>query len=145
MTPLPPTAVPPTAGENTYVITEQELNAQIAAGVPQGGDISNPRVDLHPGEVADFTADLRTNFGVLTPRASVRFSVRNGRVVMDVLGVDVGGMALPASLIQPQVDNLKATAEAELNRQLDAIRASGGLTLQSLRTTEDTLTVYFSP
>jgi hypothetical protein len=144
--PLQPQATQTTDGADMIVtLSERFLNRRIVEGMPQGGDVSDPRIDLHANDLANFTATVRTGFLTLNPDASVKFSVQRGRIIVDVLKVDVGGFGVPNSMIQPQVDNLKATAEDELNEQFAEIQRSTGLTLKSLSTTENSLSLYFAP
>lgn len=133
------------SADMVVTLSERFLNRKIVEGMPQGGEVSNPQIDIHANALADFTATVRTGFLTVTPRASVQLSVKNGRIVIDVLKVDVGGFGVPSSMIQPQIDELKATAETELNQQFADLEKSTGLKLQSLSTTENSLTLYFAP
>jgi hypothetical protein len=144
--PLQPASAQSTDGADMIVtLSERFLNRKIVEGMPQGDEISNPQIDLHADALADFTATVRSGFLTVTPRASVRLAVQNGRIVIDVLNVDVGGFGVPSSMIQPQIDQLKATAETELNKQFADLEKTTGLKLHSLTTTENSLTLYFAP
>ena len=147
--PVNRTAVPPAAPANgnagtDFTLRESDLNQNIAQGL-SGGEISNAHIDIHPGELADVTATISTGGLNLSPKASVKISVQNGRMVLDVLNVEVGGFGVPSSLIEPQIAQVKQAAETELNKQFDTIRASSGLTLQSVTTNEGSLTLHFAP
>jgi hypothetical protein len=48
-------------------------------------------------------------------------------------------------LIEPQIAQIKTTAETELNRQFASMQAATGLKLQSLTSTEGSLTLSFAP
>jgi hypothetical protein len=138
-----PTAV---SADMIITVSERFMNQEMVKGVPPGGQIQNPQVNLHAGQLADFTALVQLNaFMSVNPTVSVRFSVQNGRVVIDVLQVQVGGIGVPSSLIEPQIAQIKTTAETELNRQFAAMQAATGLQLKSLTTTEDSLTLSFAP
>ena len=151
---VPPTAIvvsPPTQapsapsngnGGTVFTLQESDLNQNIARGLGSG-EISNARIDIHPGERADFTATVNAGGVSLNPTLSVQFSVQNGRIVIDVLDVNVGGFGVPTNLIEPQIAQLEQTAETELNRQLDQIRANSGLVLQSISTSEDSMMLQF--
>lgn len=128
----------------TVTLSERFLNNQIALGVPATDQISNPQLDIHADNLADFSATVNTGFFNVKPQATVKLAVQNARIVLDVQKVDVGGFGVPASLIQPQIDQLKQNAEAALNAQFAKLQATTGLKLQSLSTTENTLTLYFS-
>lgn len=128
----------------TITLSERFLNNRIAIGVPSTAQISNAQLDLHAGNLADFSATVNTGFINVNPKATVLLSVRNGRIVLDVQKVDVGGFGVPSSLIQPQIDQLKQTAETALNNEFAQLQASTGLTLQALSTTENSLTLYFA-
>ncbi len=144
-----PTAVlTPTAADNSDMVitlSERYLNQNIAQGIPQGGQVSNVQLDLHPGNTADLHATLKLNtFVTLQPKLALQLGIANGLVTIDVTSVDVGGFGVPSSLIQPQIDSFKAMASAQLNAQLTAMSQSTGLKLQSLTTTENSLTVSFA-
>ncbi len=127
----------------TVTLSERFLNKMVAEGMPKGGDVSNAQIDLHQGNRADVTAAVKTGFVTLTPKAAVTFAVQNGRIVIEVQRVDVGGFGVPNSLIEPQIAQLKQTAERELNQKLAELEKTTGLTLQSLSTTENSMTLVF--
>jgi hypothetical protein len=144
--PLQPAVAQSSDGVDMVVtLSERFLNRKVVEGMPQDGEVSNPQIDLHTNSLADFGATVKTSFLTVTPQASVQLSVKNGRVVIDVLKVDVGGLGVPSSMIQPEIDRLKATAESELNKQFADLDKTTGLKLYSLSTTENSLTLYFAP
>jgi hypothetical protein len=53
----------PTVAPADMIITlsERFMNQEMAKGVPPGGQIQNPQLDLHAGELADFTALVQVN------------------------------------------------------------------------------------
>ena len=127
-------------------LSERFMNQQMTAGMTQGGGVENPQLDLHDGGAANFTGTVPVNaLFKANINASLQFSVQNGSIVLDITNVDVGGFGVPSSLIQPQVDQIKSTAETQLNQQFSNLTASTGLHLQSLTTTENSLTLYFAP
>lgn len=142
----PPTQTPPAPSNDntgtTFTLRESDLNRNIAQGLGNS-EISNAQIDIHPGERADLTATVNAGGLSLTPRISVQFSVQDGQIEIEVLGVDVGGFGVPSNLIQDQITQLEQTAETELNRQFNQIRANTGLVLQSISTTEDSLTLQY--
>lgn len=143
--PLKPAVAQPASGADmTVTLSEPYLNRQISKGMPTGGEVSNPQIDVHGGSLADVTATVKTGFLTITPKASVQLAVLNGRVVVNILKVDVGGFGVPSSLIEPQIAQLKQNAEASINDQLAVIQTSMGLKLESLSTTENSLSLYFS-
>jgi hypothetical protein len=142
------TAAPkPTINPQMTEVTIQEtlLNAQIGAGVPEGGQISNPRVDLHPDNLADLTANVNTGLIVLQPQVTIKLSAQDGRIVIDVLNIDVGGLGVPTALIEPQIVEIKRNAEDQLNRQFAELERTTGNKLQSITSTENELILRFAP
>lgn len=125
-------------------LSERFFNKQIADKMPAGGQVQNAEIDLHANNTANVTATVQVNSQVrVSPNASVQLGVQNGRIVVDITKVDVGGLALPNSMIEPQINQLKQTAENQLNSQLAQFEQTTGLKLQSLSTTENSLTVFF--
>ena len=126
--------------------SERFLNANLAQGIPTGGQVSNVQLDLHSGETADLHATVVINaFLTVQPKLALKLAVANGQVTIDVVSVDVGGFGLPSSLIQPEIDSFKSTAQTQLNQQLVLMAQTTGLKLQSVSTTENSLTLYFAP
>lgn len=140
----PDTAQTPVASDMTITLSERFMGSQIALSMPPGGEVSNPQIDLHANGLADFTGLVKTGFLTFTPKASVRFSVVKGRIVIDILQINVGGFGIPTSLIEPQIAQLKQTGEIALNQQFAAMQTNAGLTLQSLTTTENSVTLNFT-
>ncbi len=147
VTPLPlPTTMPtPAPNAQVFTVTESDLNQQLGQNLPSDGQVSNVFLDLHPGNVANVSATLRLNSLTLQPNAAIKVNVANNRISIDVTQVSVSGLGVPGSMIQPQIDNLKALAENQLNRQLETLEQNTGFKLQSVNTTEDSLTLYFAP
>lgn len=142
--PLQPLNAQVGGADMVITLSERFLNQQIGKGVPQTGEVSNAQIDLHSNSLANFTATVKTGFLTVQPNATVQFSVQNSRIVIDVLKVDVGGFGVPSSLIQPQIDQLKLGAEAALNSQFADLQKNTGLKLQSVSTTENSLTLNFA-
>lgn len=147
-TELPPTALPiqpTTPGGQTVTISESDLNQQMNQNLPPGSEVSNVFLDLHPGNTANVRATLRLNSLTLQPNASLKASVVNNRVSIEVTQVSVGGFGVPSSMIEPQIANLKNMAERELNSQLAQLEAETGYKLQAISTTETGMTLNFAP
>ena len=144
----PPTStpVPPTKpNAQSVTISETDLNQQLNQNLPQGSEVSNVFLDLHPGNTASVRATIRLNSLTLQPNASLKASVVNNRVSIEVTQVSVGGFGVPSSMIEPQIANLKSMAERELNSQLAKLEAETGYKLQSISTTETGMTLNFAP
>jgi hypothetical protein len=146
---LPPPTVAPVAptqpGAQSVTISESDLNQQLNQNLPSGGEVSNVFLDLHEGNTASVRATIRLNSLTLQPNASLKASVVNNRVSIEVTQVSVGGFGVPTSMIEPQIANLKNMAERELNSQLATLEANTGFKLQSIRTTETDMTLFFAP
>jgi hypothetical protein len=131
------------APDMTVTLSERYMNLQMTKSMTNSAE-SNPQIDLHANNLADVSSTVRAGFLTVRPKASVSFAVQNGRVVISVLRVDVGGFGVPSSLIEPQINSLKQNAETELNKQFANLQTTSGLKLQSLSTTENSLTLNFS-
>lgn len=144
--PLQP--LPTEATDNADMVvtlSERYLNRQLLEGLGQGGEVSNVQLDLHAGQAADVTAQVRMNSSItLRPKAALKLTVNNGRVGISVQKVDVGGVGVPNNIIEPQIAELQRTAETELNRQLGSLQQNSGLRLSALASTENSLILYFS-
>lgn len=143
--PTPAPIQPTTPGSQTVTISESDLNQQMNQNLPPGGEISNVVLDLHDGNTASVRATLRLNSLTLQPNASLKASVANNRVSIEVTQVSVSGFGVPSSMIEPQIANLKNLAERELNSQLAKLEAETGYKLQTIQTTENEMLLYFAP
>ncbi len=142
----PLTAQTTTSADMIVTLSERFMNQQLAVGLPPNGQVQNAQLDLHTGNLADFTANVQVNSFISSSiKANVQFFVANGRIVITIYNVTVGGFGIPSSLIQPQIDQIKATAEAQLNQQFANVQANTGLRLQNLTTTENSITLSFAP
>jgi hypothetical protein len=100
---------------------------------------------LHANNLANVSATVQVNSLVrVTPNISLQLGVANGRIVINVLQVNVGGFGVPSSMIEPQIQQLKQNAEDDLNTQLAVLQNATGLKLQTLSTTENSLTLEFA-
>lgn len=146
---LPPHTFAPVAptlpNAQSVSISESDLNQQLNQNLPPGGEVSNVFLDLHDGNTASVRATLRLNSLTLQPSAALTAAVVNHRIAIEVTKVSVGGFGVPSSMIEPQIANLKNIAERELNSQLALVEANTGFKLQSIRTTENEIILYFAP
>ena len=85
-------------------LSEGFFNKQITDNLPQGGQVQSAQIDLHPDNLANVTATVQVNSSLrLSPDAAVQMGVQDGRIVIDITKVDVGGLSVPSSLIEPQI------------------------------------------
>ncbi|HZQ07674.1 MAG TPA: hypothetical protein VFD70_13915 [Anaerolineae bacterium] len=144
--PLQPLDAQTTSADMIVTLSERFMNQQLTVGIPPNGQVQSAQLDLHAGNTADFTATIQVNsFISANVKANVLFSVVNGRIVINIYNVSVGGFGVPASLIQPQINQIQATAEAQLNQQFANVQANTGLQLQTISTTENSITLSFAP
>ena len=133
--PSPLAVQPGTAPDMSLTLGEHFLNVQVIKAMPNDGTVRNVSLDVHPGNRADVRATVDVNIlgAIVTvnPIATVTMKVENGRIVISVDQVSVGGLNVPSALVAPQVNKLKATAENELDSQLATIEANTGLKLKS--------------
>lgn len=125
-------------------LSERFFNRQLANSLTQGGQVQSAQIDLHPNNLANITATVQVSSGLrVTPNASVLMGAQDGRLVIEITKVDVAGLSVPNSLIEPQIAQLKQSAETQINRQLAELEKTTGLKLKSLATTENSLTLSF--
>lgn len=128
----------------TLTLSERYLNKQLTQGLPRDGAVQNADLDIRANNLAELLATVEVNTSLtVKPKLSLALSVQNGRMVIDVKKIDVGGFNVPQSWIEPQIAELKETTEKEFNRQFAELEKSTGLKLLSLSTTKDTLTLRF--
>ncbi|MBI4674738.1 MAG: hypothetical protein HY741_24090 [Chloroflexi bacterium] len=147
MPPLQRLAAQATGNDDMIVtISERYLNRKMTQGSPQDSQVSNVRLDLHAGNIANVYATVQIN-ALLTvqPNATVQFSVSNGRMQIKVQQVQVGGFGVPSNLVERQIAELQSNAETQLNQQLAEVEKGAGLKPSAVSTTENSLTLYFAP
>lgn len=136
-----------TTPDMSLTLGERFLNSQVIKAMPNDGTVRNVSLDVHPGNRAEVRATVDVNIlgAIVTvnPTAAVTMRVENGRIVISVEKVNVGGVNVPSALVAPQVNKLKATAENELDSQLATIEANTGLRLSAMTSTEDSLIFQF--
>jgi len=137
---VPPTDVgnPGTAQESDLELTIREayLNraiAEHAATTGNTGAVSNVRVDVQPAQRLVFTADVSLLNQVLAGTASGVLSVVDGRMRVDVDGVQVGALRLPVGLGE--------LVSEPINAELDRVLADGRFQITGVVTTTDRLIV----
>ncbi len=137
---VPPTDVgnPGTAQESDLELTIREayLNRAIAdhaATTGNTGAVSNVRVDVQPAQRLVFTADVSLLNQVLAGTASGVLSVVDGRMRVDVDGVQVGALRLPVGLGE--------LVSEPINAELDRVLADGRFRITGVATTTDRLIV----
>ena len=128
----------------TVTLSERYMNKNIARGLAQGGQVQSAQLDIQSNAVVVIDAVVQVNPQLrLSPRVTTQLTVENGRIVVNVQKVDVGGFGVPSNLIEPQINQMKQNAETNLNTQLANFTASSGLKLQALSTTENSLSLFF--
>ena len=128
----------------TVTLSERYMNNNIARGLAQGGSVESAQLDIQSNAVVVIDAVMQVNSQLrLSPRVTTQLTAENGRIVVNVQNVNVGGFGVPSSLIEPQINQMKQNAETNLNTQLEKFTASSGLKLQALSTTENSLSLFF--
>ena len=137
---VPPTDVgnPGAAQESDLELTIREayLNraiAEHAATTGSTGAVRNVRVDVQPAQRLLFTADVLLLNQVLAGTASGVLSVVDGRMRVDVDGVQVGALRLPVGLGE--------LVSEPINAELDRVLADGRFQITGVVTTTDRLIV----
>lgn len=117
-------------------IREAYLNRAIAEQAALNGSpgpIQNVRVDLQPQQRVELTADVSFMNQQLVGTATGLLSVADGRMRVDVDGVQVGSLRLPVGLGE--------LVSEPINAELDRLLADGQFRIAGVATTTDRLIV----
>jgi hypothetical protein len=119
-----PTVVPPPVipGQPDVSVTLSAafVNSQVQQAVRQGGLARQATISLSAPNIvtAALVVDARVAGQTLALNATVtmRVSVRQGRIVLTVDKVDVGGVSAAQALVTQNIERIRAQAEDQINR-----------------------------
>jgi hypothetical protein len=143
-------------GDFRLVIKEEFILEQLETQVlPLLGNLSafgltlqDPSIDLRNDNVIDVsvTTDLPVGNNTLTvrPTVSIGVAAAENQLSLTIEGVSLEGLALPASLLGPQIESFQEAAEIQINEALIAVERLGGISLAYIATTEDLLILDFN-
>lgn len=120
------------------------LGSLSAFGMP----LEDPSIDLRDDNVIDvsITTELPVGNATLTVRPTVSIGVvaAENQLSLTIEGVSLEGLALPATLLGPQIETFQGEAERQINEALVAVERLGGVSLAYIATTEDLLILDFN-
>ncbi len=141
------TAVPTAAAASApahavqIVMNETYVDALVKQQLKDNPDVYDPVVDLRPPNLALVTLSMRMQGGfTVRPTATIGFVVKNNRIVVDIVRVDVGRFSVPRVLIENQLQNLQTQLENQLNQVTHPLDTSI-LQLDNITANETDLTV----
>jgi hypothetical protein len=141
------TPVTPVRADVAVTVSEDFLNRRLKElskeqKLPAGSEMA---VDLRPDNLAAFTVGLKATAGpfALNPQGTVvsQISAVNGRISLALVRVEVGGVAVPAELLPPEVSSALKQAEGQINAALSSTASGEVLRIVDVRTTADEITV----
>jgi hypothetical protein len=143
-------------GDFRLVIKEEFILEQLETQViPFIGSLSaygltleDPAINLRDDNLIDIsvTTELPVGNRTLTvrPTISIAVAAAENQLTMVIEGVSLEGLALPATLLGPQVESFQEQAEVQINQALLAVERLGGISLAYIGTTEDLLILDFN-
>ncbi len=122
------------------VISQRYLNQVVKEAIQTSPDLSNPDVQLLPGNRANVTVDLRM-FNTLTvrPTVTLALTVQNHKIHSQIIATQFSGFSAPASVVESRLRYVENQMELTINSQLLANLSEAGLQLDSLQTTNTQL------
>jgi hypothetical protein len=143
-------------GDFRLVIKEEFILEQLETQViPFLGNLSaygltleEPEINLRDGNVIDISVTTELPMGNRTlsvrPTISIGLTAEDNQLSLTIEGISLQGLALPATLLGPQVEAFQDQAEMQINQALIAIERLGGISLAYIGTTEDLLILDFN-
>lgn len=113
-----------------------------------GLTLEDPEIDLRDGNRIDISVTTELPVGNRTlsvrPTISIGLAAEDNQMSLTIEGISLQGLALPATLLGPQVETFQEQAEIQINQALIAIERLGGISLAYIGTTEDLLILDFN-
>ncbi len=143
-------------GDFRLVLTEaflvEQLETQIAPFIDElsvyGFTISDPAIDLRDGNLIDvsMTTDLPLGNQTLTVRPTVTVAVTavDNEMSFTIEGISMEGLALPASLLGSQLEEVQTQGQEQINKLLATVARLGGIEMVYIGTTDDLLILDFN-
>ena len=127
------------------LVDESYVNTLVKDALKDNPMLSNPVVDLRSGDTASVTVNLQFAGALsLKPTALLHFTVVNNRVEIEIIKITVQGIAIPTSVIRPQLQTVTSDMESQINQVIVAMENETGLQLTSLNTSETELIIGLS-
>ena len=110
--------------------------------------LEDPSIDLRDDNVIDVSVTTELPVGntplTVRPTVSIGVAAAENQLSLTIEGVSLEGLALPATLLGPQIETFQETAEIQINEALIAVERLGGISLAYIATTEDLLILDFN-
>lgn len=114
-----------------------------AYGIP----IGDPEIDLKDDNMIEVSATTELPLGTRTlevrPTVVILLAAEDNQMTLTVESVRLEGLALPASLIAPQIEGIQEQLQEQLNTTLVQTQRLIGLELAAIYTTEEVLILDF--
>lgn len=143
-------------GDFRIVLTEaflvEQLETQIMPFIADlsayGFTISDPEINLRDGNRIDVTVTTDVPLGNRTltvrPTVTVAISAADNEMSIEIEGIAMEGLALPANLLGSQLETVQAQGQVQINELLTIVERLGGIELAYVGTTEDMLVLDFN-
>lgn len=135
----------PAGAAMQITISENLLATQIGAANPDSG-LRSPTLDILPDNRARLTGTFSAVlFGLtltLRPAFEMSLGVADGHVVVNIENVEVAGLQLPRSALEPEMAVLKLALEKQVNEAVERLTGATKLRLTGIRTTDDSLILF---
>lgn len=135
--------------KEAFIIEQMEgqfrslINNLSAYGIP----MEEPVIDLRPGNKIDVSATTELPLGNRTlsvrPTVTIALAAEDNQMTLSIESVSLEGLALPASLIAPQIEGIQEQLQTQINSALRSAARLGGLELVAIGTTEEVLILDF--
>lgn len=141
-----PTLIPNGSSAAVSVIASAAyLNAQIQQAAQQSGMLKNATVTLQAPNIVRVaaTVDVTVLGQRINANATVtmRVSVKNNRIALAIEKIDTGSVPVPQSLINSNLESLRAQAENQINTLVQRSLQGTSLRLSNIRVTPTEMTV----
>ena len=124
------------------VLSEAYLNTITKDVVQTEPDLSNPQVDLLPGDQANVTVTVRLfNFVYVRPTVTMAISVQDHQLHTQIVKTQLSGINAPANVVELRLRFMEDEMNQAINQQLIDNLSQAGLQLQTVQTGDQTLTI----
>lgn len=136
--------VPESARTESFVVTETELNDQLAEELAGMANISGVYIDLVPGG-ATVRADVALRRQVVSVSVTTTVSIQDNNVLFYVTQITAGGRNVPNAVVNQVNAQLIPVINDALADLMEQFEITYGYTLTEIRVDNTTLTIEITP
>ena len=124
------------------ILSEAYLNSITKDVVRTEPDLSNPQVDVLPGNQANVTVTVRLfNFVYVRPTVTMAISVQDHQLHTKIVKTQLSGFNAPSQVVESRLRFMEDQMDQEINQQLIDNLSQAGLQLDSVQSGDQTLTI----